>query len=220
MLFIFILFLGGIAQAETPPPKPVEVQSMPVPAPYPIPSPAPSPTSTTPPPSSSNPSSPTGTAPVSTTVSTRDKVTISPSQDLSMGVAVQILLPTNMPGFVATTPVYGPQINVPLNGKSDGKMSWVSSATVGGFGSGVYVLLTESAVRFPLPTPFLPFYFFVGAQYMYYVSAPNSYSYAGIHFGPALILPLEKVMDLQLGIKLYLQSQFMTALGGSLIFRL
>jgi hypothetical protein len=220
--FLLIFFLGGFAKAA--PAVDTASPSNVTPSPESASPPVSAPIVTTP--VIMNPATPTTSVPVTpppvvqpATPDAAMKV-CAPSPvpappKLALGAAVQILLPTNMPEFITTTPIYGPQIAIPI----DAKTAWVSDITFG-MGSGVTALLTESALRFSLPTPFLPFFVVVGVQYLHYVAPQNSYNFAGIHFGPGLVLPLEKVMDLQLGLKFYLQSKFMTTLGGALVFPL
>jgi hypothetical protein len=129
-----------------------------------------------------------------------------------MGLALESLIPSRLPGFDATVPAYGVVVSIPW-----GKDS-LELEVLYGSSPGVGVKLFEAGYRLNVETPHLGGYALAGAHFLSYTTPGPDENFIGGFLGMGATVSMAERFGIDAFLKTYFMTRPMVAVGGA--FRL
>lgn len=136
-----------------------------------------------------------------------------PANAPQIGVSLQFLVPNRLPEFLSPVTAYGPVVGIPV-GDDQIRFEFLY-ASLNQFS--LYWL--DVCYRLTLRTPFFIGFLSGGFQYFHY-SFPDSFDKFGPNVGTGLILAFTNNLQIDIGMRAFVQEKLIIGFGGTLAFLL
>lgn len=144
-------------------------------------------------------------------------ITSPRGERFEVGLVYSALIPSGLPDFNITLPIYGPVLGVPLFG---GTLQ-LQGATGSDSGTGLTLYLAEATYRLEMSIPYFNSFALVGAHILHY-SASGGVTHQGVgaNFGIGLSFLMGRGFEMAFSLRTYVQQRSTISFGGGFSFLL